>query len=58
MLKLTKDTGARPEIVGIKGFFTFGDLDRSPRDDEPVPLEAYVHVVLLHPWEIEYRGDR
>ena len=30
VFKLTKDTGARPEIVGIKGFFTFGDLDRSP----------------------------
>jgi hypothetical protein len=53
MLKLTKDTGARPEIVDIERFFTFGDLDRTPRDDEPIPLEADMHIVLFDSWQVK-----
>ena len=53
MLELTKDTGTGPEIVSIEGFLAFGDLDRSPRDDEPVTLEANMHVVLFDPWQVK-----
>lgn len=53
MLKLTQDAGAGPRIVSIEGFLTLGDLDCTPRDDEPVSLEADVHVVLPHPWQVK-----
>ena len=53
MLKLTKDTGTRPEIVGIERLFTFCDLDYPPRDDEPIPLKAHMHVVLFDPRKVK-----
>ena len=58
MLKLTKDTGTRPEIVGIEGLFTFCNLDHPPRDDEPIPLEAHMHVVLFDPREVKNCSHR
>jgi len=57
VLKLTKDTGAGSEIISIERLLTLGNLDRSPRDDEPVPLEADMHVVLLDPWQVKDRRD-
>lgn len=53
MLKLTKDTGTRPEVVSIEGLLALCDLDYPPRDDEPIALEADVHVVLLHSRQVE-----
>ena len=47
MLKLTKDAGAGPGILSIEGLLAFSDLDCTPRYDEPVPLEADMHIVLL-----------
>lgn len=56
MFKFAEDPGPRPEILSIEGFFTFGDLDRAPGNDKPIPLEAYVHVVLLDAWEVKDGG--
>ena len=58
VLKLTKDTGAGSEIIGIEGFLAPGNLDRSPRDDEAVPPEADVHIFLLDQWQVKDRRDR
>jgi len=55
VFELTKDTGTGPEIVSIEGFLAFGDLDRSPRDDKPVALEADMHVVFFYPWQVKDR---
>ena len=53
MLELTEDPGARPEIVRIEGFLMLRNLDRSPRDNEPIALEADMHVVLFDPWQVK-----
>ena len=53
MFKLTEDPGTRPEIVSVDGLFTLRDLYYPPRDDESVPLEADMHIVLLDSWQVE-----
>ena len=58
MFKLPQDTGTRPEIVAIEGLLTLRNLNYPPRDDEPIPLEADVHVILLDPREVENRCHR
>jgi hypothetical protein len=53
VFKFPQDTGTGSDIVSIKGFLAFGDLDRPPRDDEPVALKANMHVVLFDPWQVK-----
>jgi len=53
VLEFTEDPGTRPKIISVEGFLTLRNLDRPPRDDESVSLEADVHVVLLDSWQVE-----
>jgi hypothetical protein len=53
VLKLAEDPGARPEIFRIEGFLMLRNLDRSPRDDEPIALKAHMHVVLFYAWQVK-----